>query len=175
VATAGSFPWNFEPYRFLLRPRKRYHNHEEPEEEWGGGGETLTLGARERKAWKEATREAANKPPVDRGRGEGRRWPPAPPQVPDPTLGGAGDGAGEPFGRRGIVARAEAWSLPRRSSAAATLLPIMAGGGAAAGRGRSGGRGSSTEILEVEKIVGFRRWSRHGLPLTHGICAKTIW
>jgi hypothetical protein len=94
------------------------------------------LGPRERKAWNEATREAANKPPVDRGCGEGKRWPPPPPQEPDPTLGGAGDGAGDPLERRGIVTRVEAWSLPRRRSAAAILLPIMAGGGAVAGRGR---------------------------------------
>jgi hypothetical protein len=96
------------------------------------------LGPRERKAWNEATREAANNPPVDRGCSSGRRWPPPPPppQEPDPTLGGAGDGAGDPLERRGIVIRVDAWSLPRRRSAAATLLPIMAGGGAVAGRGR---------------------------------------
>ena len=45
----------------------------------------------------------------------------------DPTLG-VGAGAGVFLGRRGI-SREDAWSLPRRSSAAATLLPIASGGG----------------------------------------------
>jgi hypothetical protein len=86
----------------------------------------LTLGARERKAWKGANREAEEKATVDPGRG-GMRHPPPP--EPDPILGTAG--AGALLGaRRGII-RAEAWSLPRRSSAAATLLPIVARAAAA--------------------------------------------
>jgi len=85
------------------------------------------LGARERKAWKGTNREAEEKAPVVPDRG-GRRHPPPPkPELepdPDPILGTAGAGALR-GARRGII-RAEAWSLPRRSSAAATLLPIVA-------------------------------------------------
>jgi len=85
------------------------------------------LGARERKAWKGTNREAEEKAPVVPDRG-GRRHPPPPKPEPepdpDPILGTAGAGALR-GARRGII-RAEAWSLPRRSSAAATLLPIVA-------------------------------------------------
>ena len=98
----------------------------------------LTLGVRERRAWKEANREAEEKAPVDPCRG-GRRHPPPPPEPepePGPTLGTAGAGAFLGI-MRGII-RVNAWSLPRRSSTAATLPPIMArGGGEVACGGRS--------------------------------------
>lgn len=87
------------------------------------------MGARDRKAWKEPNREAGEKAPAGPSLGGRRQLPPPPPQAEEavPTLGGGG-GAGALLGRRG-VSRADAWSLPRRSSAAATRLPIAAGGG----------------------------------------------
>lgn len=86
------------------------------------------MGAWDRKAWKEPNREAGEKAPAGPGLGGTRQLPPPPQEEEaDPTLG-AGAGAGAFLGRRG-VSRADAWSLPRRSSAAATLLPIAAGGG----------------------------------------------
>ena len=93
------------------------------------------MGARERRAWKEANREAEEKAPVDPGRSGRRHPPPPPPPEPGPALGTAG--AGALLGTRRGNIRVDAWSLPRRSSAAATLLPIVArGGGQVACRGR---------------------------------------
>lgn len=75
------------------------------------------MGTRERKTWKEANREVGEKAPISPGCS-------VPPPKPDPIIGAAREGV--LLGTRWGTTRVDAWSLPRRRSVAATLLPIEA-------------------------------------------------